>query len=506
MKLSRRTFSSFLIFTFFLFQYSIQAQSKRLKRPTSSVGISSVDTFVRESFDLYDKVYRFDGYAEAGKPLEDDDLELLIDAVEDSERILATAPDAISDIDGAGVLKQGKATLQMNRAKKALKYSLKTAKDLIAGRSKKENDSDDSEEVTENSSNTPSTNNSDVTNEQERNDLKINSKFDFVPGDKLLFYDDFSNDFVGDFPSKWNTNGSGEVVTVNDSEHKWLKILPGYGSQYIPDVTDLPEEFTLEFDVNSTGIDQKTSSQAYFRIMVADNNSFDNAKNSAFVEYSFCQYIAIGVIVDNRVNGKRTIRNTVKADIRDIVADKHHISIAVNKQRFRMWINQTKYLDVPRLLPENAKMQGIKFNLRGIDVNKETVLLSNFKIAEGGLDLRRQLINEGKFSTNGILFDSGSANIQPQSYGIIRQISQALQQVPDMRLNIIGHTDSDGSDEVNMALSKKRADAVKNALISVYNVSGDRLQTEGKGETEPVGDNKTADGKAQNRRVVFVKI
>ena len=99
----------------------MQAQTKRLKRPSSRVGISSVDKFVRESFDLYDKVYRFDGYHESGKSLDDDDLELLIDAVEDSERVLATAPNAVSDIDGAGVLKQGKATLQMNRAKKGLK-------------------------------------------------------------------------------------------------------------------------------------------------------------------------------------------------------------------------------------------------------------------------------------------------------------------------------------------------------------------------------------------------
>jgi len=75
-----------------------------------------------------------------------------------------------------------------------------------------------------------------------------------------------------------------------------------------------------------------------------------------------------------------------------------------------------------------------------------------------------------------------------------------------MRLNIIGHTDADGSDDVNLKLSKKRAEAVKNALISMYNISGDRLQTDGKGESMPIGDNKTSDGKAQNRRVEFIKI
>ena len=104
------------------------------------------------------------------------------------------------------------------------------------------------------------------------------------------------------------------------------------------------------------------------------------------------------------------------------------------------------------------------------------------------------------------MFDSGSATIQTQSYGIIRQISQVLQQETSMKLKIIGHTDADGSDEANVTLSKKRAEAVKNALITVYNIGADRLQTDGKGESIPVGDNTTSAGKAQNRRVEFIKI
>lgn len=115
-------------------------------------------------------------------------------------------------------------------------------------------------------------------------------------------------------------------------------------------------------------------------------------------------------------------------------------------------------------------------------------------------------MSEGKISTNGILFDSGSANIQPQSLGIVRQISQVLMQDESIKLNIVGHTDSDGSDDSNLKLSKDRAQAVKDALVNIYNIAADRLTTEGKGETEPVADNGTADGKAQNRRVEFVKI
>src|SRR5690606_32147166 len=134
---------------------------------------------------------------------------------------------------------------------------------------------------------------------------------------------------------------------------------------------------------------------------------------------------------------------------------------------------------------------------------KERIFISNLKVAEGGMDLRRKLISEGEVSTNGILFDSGSANIQPSSMGVIRQISQVLQEDNAIKLMIIGHTDADGPGDTKLELSQERAAAVKNALITVYGIADDRLQTEGKGENEPIADNNSPDGKAQNRRVVF---
>jgi outer membrane protein OmpA-like peptidoglycan-associated protein len=75
-----------------------------------------------------------------------------------------------------------------------------------------------------------------------------------------------------------------------------------------------------------------------------------------------------------------------------------------------------------------------------------------------------------------------------------------------MKLMIEGHTDADGAEDANLSLSQKRAEAVKNALVNIYSVDPGRLQTIGKGESVPVGDNNTADGKAENRRVVFNKI
>ncbi|MCF7561341.1 OmpA family protein [Sabulilitoribacter multivorans] len=331
--------------------------------------------------------------------------------------------------------------------------------------------------------------------------LEVYSKFDFVPGDTLLLFDDFSEDYIGDFPSKWNTNGSGELVEIGNNGDKWLQMRPGYNIFYIPDLPNLPEDYTIEFDLLADGIDQKTSSTAVLRVGVSDNNSFTWG-NRATVDIPFCQYAPVGFFVRNGGD----INTSIQGDIRENVLYQPHISIAVNKQRFRLWVDEGKYVDIPRMIPSNTKPTTLKFELLQFKDGKERLFIRNLKVVEGGVDLRKQLIEKGRFSTNGILFDSGSATIQPQSYGIIRQISQALQQDESMHLNIIGHTDADGSEETNLILSKNRAESVKEALIKVYNISGERLETEGKGESQPVADNSTTQGKAKNRRVEFIKI
>lgn len=336
--------------------------------------------------------------------------------------------------------------------------------------------------------------------------IAVYSKFDYVPGDKPLFFDDFSNDFVGDFPSKWNTNGSGEVVTVNDSPEKWMEFVPGYNVWYIPNVKSLPEDYTIEFDLLTSGMDKKTSSTAGMTISVSDDAKFGPGDHYVNVWLPTGQYGAFDIRVKNYVRGVGSeINNAIRADIRNAVLNRPHVSMAINGQRFRLWVNEEKYVDIPQFIPA-GKLHTLKFNVNNLKDGKERLFITNLKVAEGGVDLRRQLLAEGKVSTNGILFDSGSARIQPQSMGVIRQISQVLQQEGSLVLNIVGHTDSDGSDEANMKLSGDRAAAVKDALINVYGINAARLSTEGKGESEPVADNASPEGKAQNRRVEFIKI
>lgn len=85
-------------------------------------------------------------------------------------------------------------------------------------------------------------------NNNEPDLLKTYSKFDFIPGDKILAIDDFSRDNIGDYPVKWNTNASGEVVTVSDQQGHWLMIRKQ--GKFIPEyIKDLPDNFTFEYDV-----------------------------------------------------------------------------------------------------------------------------------------------------------------------------------------------------------------------------------------------------------------
>lgn len=100
----------------------------------------------------------------------------------------------------------------------------------------------------------------------------------------------------------------------------------------------------------------------------------------------------------------------------------------------------------------------------------------------------------------GVNFALNSANLTIESDTTLDRVAKALVEFPDIRVEVAGHTDSSGSDSYNLGLSQRRADAVKTYLIG-KGVAADRLTTKGYGETEPVADNKTEEGRARNRRV-----
>ena len=311
-------------------------------------------------------------------------------------------------------------------------------------------------------------------------------------------------DNTGDFPAKWNTNGSGEVVATEAGE-KWFELKGN--SIYIPLIDEfLPENYTVEFDLKSSALDNKLSSQSYFEVTIDDNEAFVPGKNWVRIKLPFYQFTAGDVKVENRVGGQRIIDNRLVEDIRSNMRTGTHISMAVNKRRLRLWINEQKVVDIPTLVPENT--QRIKFSMQGFneDFKNYQFYMGNLKIAEGKTDLRSKLITEGRFDTKGILFDVNSDRIKPESHGVLKEIAQVLKDNSAIKVRIIGHTDADGDDKFNLDLSKRRAASVRATLAGDFEIEDSRLETDGKGESEPADSSNTPEGKANNRRVEFVKL
>jgi len=105
--------------------------------------------------------------------------------------------------------------------------------------------------------------------------------------------------------------------------------------------------------------------------------------------------------------------------------------------------------------------------------------------------------------TDTIYFGSGKANILPVSFPILDEVARVLMENPKIKIRIEGHTDSMGNDETNMRLSQSRAESVMKYLIR-KGISAERMEAKGYGETMPVADNSTPEGRAKNRRVEFV--
>ena len=179
---------------------------------------------------------------------------------------------------------------------------------------------------------------------------------------------------------------------------------------------------------------------------------------------------------------------------------KYHISIWVQKSRLRLYMNETKLFDLPKAFPSaSIKMDRIRFE-------EGAAMVSNVRVAAGLPDMRNKLITEGKLVTYGIYFDVNKDVVKPESYGTLKEIAAILNEVADVKVKIAGHTDSDGDDANNMDLSKRRAASVKAELVKNFGVNGDRLVTDGFGESQPVAPNDIPVNKALNRRVEFIKL
>lgn len=345
--------------------------------------------------------------------------------------------------------------------------------------------------------------------------LKVYSKFDFVPGEKIIGFDDFSTTNLGDFPLGWNTNSSAEVVQLQGSGQKWLFMTKdGY---FQPEfVSDMPDNFTLEFDVFTR---YRSNNILEYQLYLASSS---NPKKDLSEEYLYdyiqlkwagCEGSSKFYVVENN----EVVNQNENLNIKDFGCGNEgtepafvRISIWRQNARLRIYANENKVIDIPQAFNSKQKYNVFKLGTKYMNFseneNKDEFMVSNLRYAVGAPDTRSKLINDGKLVTRGILFDVNSDVIQASSYGVLKEIASALSENPTVNISIIGHTDSDGDAASNLTLSEKRAIAVKNILVSEFKIDSNRMQTAGKGETEPTDSNNTSLGKANNRRVEFIKL
>lgn len=335
------------------------------------------------------------------------------------------------------------------------------------------------------------------------NKTTFNSKFDFVAGQKVIISDQFETTDIGDFPLNWNSNSSGEIVIDSKNGEKFLK-LASQGVFTLEGVQNLPDNFTLEFDlITSDNFSEMQDGLKVFFVkkqeqpmmfdpffnqdpMVGFNihPSDSNVWNSTWAYHQ-----------DNQKVFENQLRNLA------LNTGKLHISFWRQNGRIRLYVNETKIWDLPK-----AFLSNVNYELLFATYTWEgDLMIGNLRLAEGQQDTR-SLFETGRFTTTAIRFESGSDRLTTDSYGILKDIANEMEKSKDLNVKIVGHTDADGDEKSNLELSKKRAEAVKRTLVNEFKIDGSRLQTDGKGELEPTDPNTTAVGKANNRRVEFIKL
>jgi len=332
---------------------------------------------------------------------------------------------------------------------------------------------------------------------QQQLTLKWN-KYDFVPGEKIIFEDNQEGEDNGEFPSRWDHAGGGSVENVifGDRPVIWFKDEDSWIVPYIkdPEKDYLPDIFTVEFDA---WFENEEYCQYYLE--------WHDMKNQDDIGYELRKLqlrpneVAIYGIGEAFYPGE-----DYEYNIENDESFWRHIAISFNKRALKVYFDEARVMNLPNVgaNPTGISISGGPFNTAGIKgINR---FIKNIRIAEGGVKLYDKFLSEGKIITNGIRFDVNKANIKPESMGVINEIAKLMKDHPEVNFSVEGHTDSDGETAFNQDLSERRAEAVVAERVR-QGIESSRLSSKGFGETTPVDTNNTPEGKANNRRVEFVK-
>lgn len=176
------------------------------------------------------------------------------------------------------------------------------------------------------------------------------------------------------------------------------------------------------------------------------------------------------------------------------------VRVMVDGGYVKVYVNETRVANVPQADLGRAALLRFDF----VDVRETPIYLRRIHIAGTDRTLYDRLISDGRVATQGIYFDTGSAQLRPESTPTLAEIADALRQNPALRLTVEGHTDNVGDPGANRALSEQRARAVIAYLGSREKIAAGRLEAAGLGDSRSVADNGTAEGRQQNRRVELV--
>jgi outer membrane protein OmpA-like peptidoglycan-associated protein len=347
---------------------------------------------------------------------------------------------------------------------------------------------------------------------------QIQAKSDFKRGGTVFFNDELKGEQLGEFPSKWDLLSGSEVEVVNIKGVNAIKMEGGRIQPLMEEKYYLPEEFTIEFDVLSQPAQEGSSWDATLDIVLKAEdgyNAFDirtsvethtlNNPSGGYygIGWGWGAYNPNGDKIDGEP-GTSTIAKVFKKN------DWNHIAISFNKRAFKMYLNYERIVNIPNMKqPRSWYMEGSSDSNKGVYV-------TNIVMAKGAVELyernatdyssavEKAIVETGKFVTNNILFETGKATLKPESMEEIQKVADYMKKNPSARFEVQGHTDNSGSDKVNDPLSQERAEAVVKALEGM-GVDPFNLRPVGKGSHEPVADNGTEAGRAQNRRVEFIK-
>ena len=313
--------------------------------------------------------------------------------------------------------------------------------------------------------------------------------YDFIPGERVIYYSDFTDDQVGNFPERLEfVEGNMEVAELGGRR----VIRATSASKFsIPLPEVLPQRFTIEIDV----INRPSLDGAGFHLR-GSNGRIDDAKTSII------SWGSDGVALMGGGGGEVKLANNEASRAR-YRGKPAMVRILGDGKYVKVYLDEKRLANVPNANFDRSRVLHLVIGARGED---NPAYISRIRVAESRKSLYDDLAASGRVVTQGLLFDTGSDKLRLESAPTLRMIASMMKEHPELRVRIDGHTDNVGNAAANQALSARRAASVKAALAGEHGVAAARLDAKGFGDTKSLGSNTTAEGRANNRRVELVKM